>query len=131
MPTIVQKESRCTIEVSGAAVRAIFIAQHKRNAGTVHKSSYVPEVPIGDCLFTGRNQRDKQFAGCLARQTIASSLQGRGSVRRAQTTDKTSPSAIAKIVERGGAIPPRGHRQNLKRLVRQLDQRRSQELGTT
>ena len=59
MPTTVQKESRCIIEVSGAAVEAIFIARQKRNVETVHRRSHVPQVPIGDCLFIGRNQRDK------------------------------------------------------------------------
>ena len=59
MPTTVQKENRCIIEVSGAAVGAIFIARQKLNAETVHKRSYVPQVPIGDCSFIGRNQRDK------------------------------------------------------------------------
>jgi hypothetical protein len=38
MPTTVPKENRCTIEVSGAAVGAIFIARKKRNAETVHKA---------------------------------------------------------------------------------------------
>jgi hypothetical protein len=57
MPTIVQKENRCTIEASGVAVRAILIALQKRNAEAAHKGNYVPQVPIGDCLFTGMSQR--------------------------------------------------------------------------
>src|ERR1017187_4585502 len=61
MPTTVRKENRCTIEDSGAVAKAISIARRKRNAKVVHKRSYVPRVPIGDCLFIGRNRRDKQF----------------------------------------------------------------------
>jgi hypothetical protein len=57
----VRKENRCTIEDSGAVAKAISIARRKRNAKVVHKRSYVPRVPIGDCLFIGRNRRDKQF----------------------------------------------------------------------
>lgn len=59
IPTTVHKENHCTIEVSGAVVRAISIARQKRNAEAVHKRSYVPQAPIGDCLFIGRSQRDK------------------------------------------------------------------------
>ena len=59
MPITVPKENHCIIEVSGAAVEAIFIARQKLSAGTVHKRRYVPQVPIGDCSFIGRNQRDK------------------------------------------------------------------------
>ncbi len=44
MPTIVQKGNRCTIEVSGAAVRATFIARPKRNAEAAHKRNYVPQL---------------------------------------------------------------------------------------
>ena len=62
MPTTVRKGNRCTIEVSGAVARAISIARHQRNAKAVHKRSYVLQVPIGDCLFIGRSQRDKRSA---------------------------------------------------------------------
>jgi hypothetical protein len=64
------------------------------------------------CSLAGASATSSSRVSWYARlqALTASSLQGRGSVRRAQTTDKTSPSAIAKIVERGGAIPPRGHR---------------------
>jgi hypothetical protein len=43
-------------------VGVIFIARQKRNVEAVHKRSYVPQVPIGDCLFIGRSQRDKRSA---------------------------------------------------------------------
>ena len=62
MPTTVRKGNHCTIEVSGAVAGAISIARHKRNAKAVHKRSYVLQVPIGDCLFIGRSQRDKRSA---------------------------------------------------------------------
>ena len=38
----------------------ISIAQRKPNAKGVHRRSYVLEVPIGDCLFIGRSQRDRR-----------------------------------------------------------------------
>ena len=52
--------------------QGISIARRKRNAKGVHRRSYVPEVSIGDCLFIGRSQRDKQFARWPVRQTISS-----------------------------------------------------------
>src|SRR3989475_12967900 len=71
MPITVQKENRCTIEASGAVVGAISIARQKRNVEAVHKRSHVPQVPIGDCLFIGRSQRDKQFARWQVRLNIS------------------------------------------------------------
>ena len=71
MPTTARKENPCTIEGSGALVRAISIAQRKRNVTPAHRRSYVPEVPIGDCLFIGRSRRGKQFARWLVHLTIS------------------------------------------------------------
>jgi hypothetical protein len=71
MPTIVQKENRCTSEASGAAVRAIFIARHKRNAEAAYKRNYVPQAHIGDYLFTGMSQRDKYLAHWLRHLIIS------------------------------------------------------------
>src|ERR1017187_6234145 len=61
MRATVRKGNHCTIEVRGAAVRVISIARRKRNAKGVRRRTHVPEVPIGDCLFIGTSQRDKQF----------------------------------------------------------------------
>jgi transposase len=67
MHTTVPKENRYAIAVSGEVVGVIFIARQKRNVEAVHKRSHVPQVPIGDCLFIGKSQRDKQFAGWQVR----------------------------------------------------------------
>jgi hypothetical protein len=50
---------------------AIFIARKKRNVEAVHKRSHVPQAPIGDCFFTGRSQRDKQFERWQVRLTTS------------------------------------------------------------
>jgi hypothetical protein len=62
MPTTARKGNPCTIAARGAVVRAISIAQRKRNAKGVHKRTVVPEVRIGDCSFIGRNQCGRPFA---------------------------------------------------------------------
>ncbi len=65
MPTTVRKKNHCTIEVNGAVVGAIFIAQQKRNVEAVHKRSYAPQAPIGDYLFMQEPAR--QVARALLR----------------------------------------------------------------
>src|ERR1700741_2060798 len=51
-----------------------------------------------------------RFGGNARIQAFAkSSLQGRGSVCRSQTTDKAAPLAIATIMERRRAVPSRGN----------------------
>ena len=72
MRTTAQKENHCIIAVRGAAARAISIAQRKPNAKGVHRSSFVLEVHIGDCLFIGRSQRDRQFVPWPERQPTSS-----------------------------------------------------------
>jgi hypothetical protein len=71
MRTTVRNGNHCTFEVRGAAVRVISIAGRKRNAKGVRRRTHVPEVPIGDCLFIGRSQRDKQFARWQVRLNIS------------------------------------------------------------
>ena len=62
MPITALKEKHCAIAVSHAAVGGMSIVRQKLNASGVHKRSYVPQVPIGNYLFIGMSQRDKQFA---------------------------------------------------------------------
>ena len=91
MPTTARKENRCIIEGSGALVRAISIAQQKRNVTPAHRKSYVPEVPIGDCLFIGRSRRGKQFAHWLVHLTISARNE------RATRSKLCSPSSNNKL----------------------------------
>jgi hypothetical protein len=71
MLTTARKEKHCTIEVRGAAVRAISIARRKRNAKAAHRRNSVPEVSIGGCLFIGKSRRDKRFARWLVPLTTS------------------------------------------------------------
>ena len=71
MRTTVRKENHCIIEVRGAPVRVISIAQRKRNAKGARRRTHVPEVPIADCLFIGKSQRDKQCASWQVRLNIS------------------------------------------------------------
>src|ERR1700689_2358219 len=71
MRTTVRKENHCTMEARGAAARVISIVRRKRNAKGARRRTHVPEVPIGDCLFIGKSQRDKQFARWQVRRNIS------------------------------------------------------------
>src|SRR5215467_14307459 len=72
MPTTVQKENHCIIEVRSAIARVISIARRKRNAKAVHKRNCAPQAHIGDCSFIGRSRRDKRFARWQERQSTSS-----------------------------------------------------------
>jgi len=62
MSTTAPKEKHCTIAVGHWAVGAISIVRRKCNAPGVHRRSFAPQVSLGDYLFIGRSQRDKQSA---------------------------------------------------------------------
>jgi len=69
MPTTAPKEKHCAIAVSHAAVGGMSIVRQKLNVSGVHRRSFVPQVPIGNYLYIGRSQRDKQFARWQVRRS--------------------------------------------------------------
>jgi hypothetical protein len=111
--------NRCTIEVRGATVRAIFIAQRKLNSKGVHRRNYVPEVPIEDCLFIGKNRSDKRFARWPERQNA--SVHGELVRRRV---------GLRRLWNVAEQFQLAATAQNLKRLARHLTQKRSPDPST-
>src|SRR5215469_2345222 len=67
-PLTAPKEKHYASAVGHLLVGAISIVRRKSNAAGVHRRSFAPQVAVGDYLFIGRSQRDKQFARWQARR---------------------------------------------------------------
>jgi len=134
MPTTVRKGNRCTIEVSGEVVRAISIAQHKRNAKAVHKRSYVLQVPIG--LFVHWQEPARQAVRALAgTPEYKHSQRARYKVEALFAELKQQIKLRRVRLRRLWNVAEQFHlaatAQNLKRLVGRLAQRQMPEPSTT
>jgi len=132
--TTAQKENHCIIAVRGAAVRAISIAQRKPNAKGVHRKSFVLEVHIGDCLFIGRSQRDRQFGALAGTPAYKQSQRARYKIEALFAELKQQMSLRRVRLRRTWNVAEQfllaATAQNLKRMVRFLAQREASALST-